>query len=83
MPRRPVLLFAGACIALAAAIAIAAIVVTAGGSKPGASMEVASTGQPQVGGPFQLIDQNGETVDQTLLDGKWSLVVFGFTHCPD
>jgi protein SCO1 len=83
MPRRPVLLFAGACIALAAAIAIAAIVVTAGGSKPGASTEVTSTGQPQVGGPFQLVDQNGQAVDQTLLDGKWSLVFFGFTHCPD
>ncbi|MFN4042202.1 MAG: SCO family protein [Brevundimonas sp.] len=83
MPRRPVLLFAGACIALAAAIAIAAIVVTAGRDAPAGTNEVTSTGQPQVGGPFQLVDQNGQAVDQTLLDGKWSLVFFGFTHCPD
>ena len=83
MPRRPVLLFAGACIALAAAIAIAAIVVTAGREAPGATNAVTSTGQPAVGGPFQLVNQNGDAVDQTLLDDKWSLVFFGFTHCPD
>jgi protein SCO1/2 len=83
MPRRPVLLFAGACIALAAAIAIAAIVVTAGREAPDATNAVTSTGQPAVGGPFQLVNQNGDAVDQTLLNDKWSLVFFGFTHCPD
>jgi protein SCO1 len=42
--------------------------------------------QPQtvaVGGPFQLVDTSGRTVDQELLKGKWSVVFFGFTHCPD
>jgi len=42
--------------------------------------------QPQtaaVGGPFQLVDSSGRTVDQELLRGKWSVVFFGFTHCPD
>lgn len=36
-----------------------------------------------VGGPFQLIDTSGRTVDQDVLKGKWSVVFFGFTHCPD
>jgi protein SCO1/2 len=36
-----------------------------------------------VGGPFQLVDQSGRTVDQRLLKGKWSAVFFGFTQCPD
>jgi protein SCO1/2 len=36
-----------------------------------------------VGGPFQLVDQTGRTVDQRLLKGKWSAVFFGFTQCPD
>ena len=36
-----------------------------------------------VGGPFQLVDQTGATVDQDVLKGKWSAVFFGFTHCPD
>jgi protein SCO1/2 len=36
-----------------------------------------------VGGPFQLVDQTGRTVDQDVLKGKWSAVFFGYTHCPD
>ena len=36
-----------------------------------------------VGGPFQLVDTSGRTVDQDVLKGKWSVVFFGFTHCPD
>lgn len=36
-----------------------------------------------VGGPFQLVDQDGKPVDQTVLKGKWSVVFFGFTYCPD
>jgi len=42
--------------------------------------------QPQtaaVGGPFQLVDSSGRTVSQDVLKGKWSVVFFGFTHCPD
>ncbi|RZJ96865.1 MAG: SCO family protein [Brevundimonas sp.] len=83
MPRRSILLFAGACIAIAAALAIVAVVVTTGRDASGAPGSVSSTGQPSVGGPFQLTDQNGRAVDQTLLNGKWSLVFFGFTYCPD
>ena len=36
-----------------------------------------------IGGSFQLLDTAGATVDQSLLKGKWSVVFFGFTHCPD
>jgi len=43
----------------------------------------ASTGAALVGGPFQLIDQDGKAADQTLLEGKWSAVFFGYTYCPD
>ena len=37
----------------------------------------------QIGGPFQLVDQDGQRVDQALLKGKWTAVFFGFTYCPD
>ena len=44
---------------------------------------VASSGEALVGGPFQLVDQNGRPTDQTVLKGKWSAVFFGYTYCPD
>jgi protein SCO1/2 len=36
-----------------------------------------------VGGPFELIDQNGKTVHDTDYRGKFLLVNFGYTYCPD
>ena len=36
-----------------------------------------------IGGPFQLVDQTGQTVTERNLQGKPTLVFFGFTHCPD
>ncbi len=32
--------------------------------------------------PFKLIDHNGEPVDETILDGKVTIVDFIFTRCP-
>ena len=84
MPRRSILLFAGVCIAVAAVLAVGTIVVVSGrGDAGSASRQVSSTGQPSVGGPFQLVNQDGQAVDQSLLNGKWTLVFFGFTYCPD
>ena len=36
-----------------------------------------------VGGPFNLVDQNGKPFTDADLKGKWHLVFFGYTHCPD
>ncbi|EME86523.1 uncharacterized protein MYCFIDRAFT_88838 [Pseudocercospora fijiensis CIRAD86] len=40
-------------------------------------------GKPLVGGPFRLTDMNGKEFTEQNLKGKYSLVYFGFTHCPD
>lgn len=37
----------------------------------------------EIGGPFQMVDQNGHTIDQNLLEGKWTAMFFGYTYCPD
>lgn len=33
--------------------------------------------------PFQLQDHTGSSFDQKRLEGRWHLLMFGFTHCPD
>jgi protein SCO1 len=40
-------------------------------------------GAAAIGGPFQLIDQNGRPFTDADLKGRPFLVFFGFTHCPD
>ena len=40
-------------------------------------------GVPQIGGPFSLVNHNGERVTEADFKGKLMLVFFGFTHCPD
>lgn len=37
----------------------------------------------QIGGDFELIDQNGKVFHSDKLKGKFSLIYFGFTYCPD
>jgi len=32
---------------------------------------------------FALQDTNGNRVTEASLKGQWSILVFGFTHCPD
>lgn len=36
-----------------------------------------------IGGNFSLVDQNDKPFTQADLKGKWNLVFFGYTHCPD
>jgi hypothetical protein len=43
----------------------------------------ASVGQAQVGGPFKLTDTNGKPFASSQLHGEFSILYFGFTHCPD
>jgi protein SCO1/2 len=43
----------------------------------------AQTGHAAPGGAFTLVDQDGKPTTQSVLNGKWSIVFFGYTFCPD
>ncbi|KZT63713.1 SCO1 protein [Daedalea quercina L-15889] len=46
-------------------------------------LEDKQVGRPHVGGPFSLTTHNNTPFTEKDLLGKWSLIYFGFTNCPD
>ena len=48
-----------------------------------AEMESRSVGRAHVGGPFEMTTHDGKSFTEKDLLGKWSLIYFGFTNCPD
>jgi protein SCO1/2 len=58
-------------------IAVATALVLSQPLVPAANSQVA------IGGPFTLTSPDGATVTDQTYRGKWLLVYFGFTSCPD
>ncbi|KAI0915435.1 hypothetical protein AcV5_003657 [Taiwanofungus camphoratus] len=46
-------------------------------------LEDKEVGRPTVGGPFTLTTHQNKPFTEKDLLGKWSLIYFGFTNCPD
>ena len=68
---------------IAALVAVAAVIGWAVSLWiPGGATEVTEEG-PLITSDFELVDQAGRTVRAEDLNGKWQLVFFGFTFCPD
>ena len=71
-------------IAAVAAVAVAAAVYVwrAGDAAKGAA-EKPTAGRALIGGPFALVDHTGRTRTEKDLLGKFAVVNFGFSNCPD
>jgi protein SCO1/2 len=76
MPRRPVLIFAAIMLLIAAVIGGYAYMSRGPHQQQGSGVAL-------VGGPFSLIDQDGRRVTEKDFLGKYILVFFGYTYCPD
>ena len=50
---------------------------------PGRLAGATVAGSLAVGGPFTLTDDTGHAVTQASWPGRWLLVYFGYTFCPD
>jgi cytochrome oxidase Cu insertion factor (SCO1/SenC/PrrC family) len=74
--RLPPLLFG---LSLALAVCAAMLVWHVGSSESGSGVE----GSALIGGPFALTDQHGKTRTERDFRGRWLLVYFGYTYCPD
>jgi protein SCO1/2 len=54
-----------------------------GKEKDSTYVDVKVRGQPSLGGPFVLVNTDGEPVSQAQYLGKWVFFYFGFVHCPE
>ena len=45
--------------------------------------EVTYIGKPEIGGPWKLLNTEGKFVTHKDFSGKYYLIYFGFTQCPD
>jgi protein SCO1 len=49
----------------------------------GSAGRIVSTGQAAIGGPYHLINQDGKPVSDRDFRGRYQLIYFGYTFCPD
>lgn len=66
-------------------MAMAALAILLIGAGAAWMWRPAATGpaSSDIGGRFTLVNQSGARVDEHILRGKWTVVYFGYSFCPD
>ncbi len=72
-----------AIVAVASGMLLARALFTSQGSTQLALAKATLLTPPRPLPEFELIDQDGSPFTQAQLRGHWSVLFFGFTHCPD
>lgn len=67
----------------AAILGAAALSLSACGKGSGDAAPRPPLADAAIGGPFALIDKDGRTVRWSDFDGRYRIVYFGYTFCPD
>lgn len=75
--------FAVAAVILAGALVLAAGALLAIAYRENPKGAAGTLLASAIGGPFRLTDQEGKPFTDANLKGKWHLLFFGYTHCPD
>jgi len=77
----------GKLLALLVGVVVVAFVIAIVGydyfSKYSPGGETAQSSGPSVGGPFTLTGPGGKTVSDKDYRGKYMMIYFGYTYCPD
>lgn len=66
-----------------AIVALYFIIIYGTSNKLPSKYEETSTGKADIGGAFTLVDTDGNDFSSDKLLGKYSIIYFGFTFCPD
>ncbi|WP_414901084.1 SCO family protein [Sphingomonas flavalba] len=66
-----------------AALALSLLLAACGSGAGNGAAEQGPLAGARIGGPFTLTDQDGKRVSDTAFAGRYRLVYFGYTYCPD
>ncbi|WP_417513514.1 SCO family protein [Minwuia sp.] len=68
---------------IAAVVGVSAILLNLARNEPQVAGGLGVSRAVPVGGPFTMTDHTGQRVTEKMMEGRYSLIYFGYTFCPD